>query len=637
MTKMVSISTLITLCCTPLWGVVQPADAAVIAPKIAAGNSHTMALMTDGTVMTWGFNASGQLGNGSYSSKSTPVTVTGLGGTVKAIAAGSVHSVALMEDGTLKNWGDNYFGELGNGTYNNNSTTPVTTTGLGNAVTAGHEHTVAIMTDGKVKAWGNNSYYQIGDGTNVMRTTPITVTGLEGTVMAIAAGRYHTLALLADGTVKAWGDNSCGQLGIGNSLFNSTRVTVTGLGGAATAIAAGQDHSAALMADGTVKVWGCNQSGQLGNGTTTGSSTPLTVTGLGGTATAVATGWKHTVTLMADGTVKSWGANIVGQLGDGTTSGSSTPVTVTGLDGTALAIAGGANHTVALMMDGTVKTWGANGSGQLGDGTTTDSITPVTALINLDNVPPIVTIDNPGGNYAESVSVALSCSDDFSGCSGIHYTVDGAIPTTSSTLISGPLSISSGSTLRYFAVDLAGNSSAVVSQTYTFLPASYSLTIIYYGSGGGTVALSSGGYCSGNCSQSIATDSVVTLTPTANGSSVFSGWNGCPALTVNQCSVTMSAAKSISAFFNLQAGGDVMVNGSTTSTISGGLGNVPAGGELGLKAGDFYEALTFNRPITLVLRGGYDSGFTVAAGTSTIHGSITIAEGTVIFDNIAIM
>jgi hypothetical protein len=144
---------------------------------------------------------------------------------------------------------------------------------------------------------------------------------------------HHTLALMADGTVKSWGWNGFGQLGDGTTVTSSTPVTVTGLGGAATAIAAGAGHTVALLSNGTLKAWGDNISGSLGNGTTINSSTPITVIGLSGTVTAIAAGGPATVALMADGTVKAWGYNEYGALGNGTTTSSSTPVTVTGTGG----------------------------------------------------------------------------------------------------------------------------------------------------------------------------------------------------------------------------------------------------------------------------------------------------------------
>ncbi len=354
-----------------------------IIPNFAGGGNHTVAVMPDGTVRTWGANTFGQLGNDTQTSSRTPVPVSGLTGTVTAVAAGSSHTVALMSDGTVKAWGSNSSGQLGDGTYNNRLT-PVTVIGLDGTVTAvaaGLSHTVALMSDGTIRTWGLNTSGQLGNGTTNSSSIPVAVNGLGGTVVAVNAGDFHTVALMSDGTLKAWGANKFGQLGDGTHTYQLTPVAVNGLGGTATAIAAGASHTIALMFDGTLKAWGSNASGQLGNGTTTSSSTPVAVNGLGGTVTALTAGRAHTVVLMSDGTVKAWGDNTSGSLGDGTwILMKTTPVAVTGLGGTVAAIATGWGHTVALMADGTVKAWGENASWELGDGTWFDRNRPVTVL-----------------------------------------------------------------------------------------------------------------------------------------------------------------------------------------------------------------------------------------------------------------
>jgi len=204
----------------------------------------------------------------------------------------------------------------------------------------------------------------------------VQVSGLSG-VTAIAAGETHTVALKSDGTVWAWGNNSDGQLGNGSTTQSPVPVQVSNLT-KMIAIAAGGSHTIALknnISNFTVWTWGRNSNGQLGDGTTTGRTTPVEVSGLT-SVVAVAAGSAHTVVLNADGTVRAWGSNISGQLGDGTTTDRLTPVEVSGLT-SVVAIAAGTAHTVALNTDGTVWAWGSNISGQLGDGTTTDRLTPV--------------------------------------------------------------------------------------------------------------------------------------------------------------------------------------------------------------------------------------------------------------------
>ena len=198
-------------------------------------------------------------------------------------------------------------------------------------------HTCAITTGGGLKCWGYNYYGQLGDGTTNSSSTPVDVAGLSQGVTAIAAGEGHTCALVSGG-VKCWGNNWYGQLGDGTITQRSIPVDVVGLGSSMDAIAAGGGHTCALGSGGGVKCWGDNGYGQLGDGTTTDSSTPVDVVGLSSGVTAIAAGGGHTCALVSGG-VKCWGDNGYGQLGDGTTTDSSTPVDVVGLSQGVTAIA----------------------------------------------------------------------------------------------------------------------------------------------------------------------------------------------------------------------------------------------------------------------------------------------------------
>ena len=345
-----------------------------------AAEGHSVVLARDGTVFAWGANGHGQIGDGTGTDRSLPVRVTGLTDVTKA-AAGDYHTAALKNNGTVSVWGSNEFGQVGDGTTTNRLA-PVQVAGLTGvtAVAAGGGHTVALKNDGTVWAWGNNDFGQIGNGTTVNRVlTPAQVAGLTG-VAAIAAGGRHTVAVKNDGTVWAWGNNDSGQLGDGTTVNRLTPVQVAGISGV-SALAAGGRHTVAVKNDGTVWAWGLNEVGQLGDGTTTSRLTPVQVAGLTGMVAVVA-GGGHTVALKNNGTAWAWGANYFGQLGDGliptlarllgitgddTTINRLAPVQVAGLTGVAALVAG-VNHTIATRSDGTVWSWGASYSGQLGDG-----------------------------------------------------------------------------------------------------------------------------------------------------------------------------------------------------------------------------------------------------------------------------
>jgi alpha-tubulin suppressor-like RCC1 family protein len=343
---------------------------------ITAGNWHTCALTNGGGVKCWGRNDIGELGDGTTADKTTPVDVVGLGSGVQAIAAGTSHTCALTSGGGVKCWGHNQYGRLGDGTTADKST-PVDVAGLGSGVQAiaeGWGHTCALTSGGGVKCWGGNWDRQLGDGTYAwLKQTPVDVVGLGSGVQAIAAGWGHTCALTSGGGVKCWGyNNKYSQLELG-----PTPVDVVGLGSGVQAIAAGEYHTCALTSGGGVKCWGWNKYGQLGDGTTADKPTPVDVAGLGNGVQAIAAGGSHTCALTSGGGVKCWGRNDIGELGDGTTADKPTPVDVAGLGGGVQAIAAGGDHTCALTSGGGVKCWGNNASGQLGDGTTVDKPTPV--------------------------------------------------------------------------------------------------------------------------------------------------------------------------------------------------------------------------------------------------------------------
>ncbi|MBI4518809.1 MAG: hypothetical protein HY699_23695 [Deltaproteobacteria bacterium] len=232
----------------------QPGRAA--AEPLAAGSSHTCALTAAGGVKCWGNNDFGRLGDGTMTSRSsTPVDVSGLSSGMTAVTAGDYHTCALTAAGGVKCWGYNAKGQLGDGT-STQRLTPVDVIGLtgsATAVAAGGRHTCALTAAGGVKCWGYNVEGQLGDGTTTDRTTPVDVSGLTSGVTAVAAWDYHTCALTAAGGVKCWGYNGAGQLGDGTTTQRTTPVDVSGLTSGVTAVTADGMHTCALTAAGGVK------------------------------------------------------------------------------------------------------------------------------------------------------------------------------------------------------------------------------------------------------------------------------------------------------------------------------------------------------------------------------------------------
>lgn len=390
--------------------------------QIAAGGNHTCVLFANGIVNCWGANYFGQLGNGSTVSSTTPVKVIGIQ-SATAIAAGGYHTCAALADGAVKCWGSAGHGELGNGVSGVNSsglpiyfTTPVTVTGISNAtaISAGglsEGHTCARLVDGTAKCWGANTAGQLGNGGDGYDTTsgtfvstssaiPVSVLNINSAI-AVFAGGQHTCALLSSGQLTCWGWNGFGQLGNGTSgYFNVSQasweppswsavpVDVLGISNV-TIVAVGGMHTCAVIIDGTVTCWGLNFYGQLGNGMAgydaagnhSYSAAPVAVLGISDAKT-VATGWWRTCAIVSDDMPKCWGH---ASLGNGVADHSPIPVTVTNISN-ASEMAVGFSHTCTTLADGAVQCWGSNNSGQLGDGTTTDSSVPV-AVIGLSASP----------------------------------------------------------------------------------------------------------------------------------------------------------------------------------------------------------------------------------------------------------
>ncbi len=240
-------------------------------------------------------------------------------------------------------------------------------------VTTGGVYSLASLDNGTVTSWGSNYWGHLGDGTTTDRQAPVAVSGPTG-VIAVAGGLSHSLALTSEGRLWSWGRNLHGELANGSTISTITPALTSVTG--AVAVAACDYHTLVVKSDGTVWGWGNNAAGALGNGSTAATNTQaVQMSGITG-AVAVATSWWHTVVLKGDGTVWTCGKNTYGALGDGTTTDRLTPVQVSGLTGV-VAVTAGYSHTVALKSNGTVWAWGQNSYGELGDGTTTNRSTPV--------------------------------------------------------------------------------------------------------------------------------------------------------------------------------------------------------------------------------------------------------------------
>ena len=344
----------------------------------------------------WGQGEDGQIGDGAPFDSVVPIYFAGLTSGVRHIANGGLHTLAALSDGSVWSSGYNGSGELGDGTYTERlSAVPVV--GVSNViqVAAGGNFSLALRADGTVWGWGANFHGQVGDGTGLDRTTPVQVLGLTN-VVQIAAGDGDTaLALRRDGTVWAWGHNVLGQIGDGTTVTRLRPVQVVGVSSIQQISTYGY-ASLVLRSDGTVWGWGYNGSGGLGDGTTTDRRTPIQIPGLTGVrhvSTAA-----HSVAVMNDGTARGWGFNDRGQLGTSDITGNQlTPVVLPGLTGI-VKTAVGAYHGLALAADGTVRAWGWNARGMLGDGTIQTRRDPVP-------VPALKGVTDLGAGSSSSVAV----------------------------------------------------------------------------------------------------------------------------------------------------------------------------------------------------------------------------------------
>ena len=378
--------------------------------------ASSVALDETGVAWTWGGAGQGQLGDGSTAARSMPQPVAmPVGVSFTQLSGSNGHYVALGDDGGLYSWGANGDGQLGDGTTTDRpAPVPVAApAGLTfTAVASGSRHSMAIGSDGKTYAWGSNIRGQLGDGTTNASPTPVPVAAPAGVSFTqISVGAFHSLALGDDGRAYAWGENPDGRLGDGTTVFMrlSPVPVVVPAGVSFTQLSAGRLHSVGLASDGALYAWGKNSNGRLGDGTAVDRSAPVPVLAASGAPfQQVEAGDDPTLALGADGVASAWGANASGQIGDGTSVDRPLPVRVAAPAGEVLTqVSASTSSNVVLGQSGKMFAWGANQNGRLGDGTVDNRTAPVPVLldaaassISFDGVPGSGLTDNGDGTWS---------------------------------------------------------------------------------------------------------------------------------------------------------------------------------------------------------------------------------------------
>ncbi|MBF0456994.1 MAG: hypothetical protein HQK99_03765 [Nitrospirae bacterium] len=296
---------------------------------VSAGAYHTVGIKSDGTLWAWGFNNTGQLGDGTTTNENSPEQI-GTSANWVSVSAGAQNTAGIQSNGTLWVWGDNSDGQIGDGTTNTSNASPaqVGTSTNWVSVSAGSGHIAGIKSDGTLWAWGDNSYGQLGDGTNTSRTSPVQI-GTSTNWASVSAGEFHTVGIKSDGTLWAWGDNYYNELGDGTNTSRTSPVQI-GISTSWASVSAGYTYTMGIKSDGTLWAWGFNYYGQLGDGTAltyTYIDAPEQI-GTSAWASVSAGGDEHTAGIKSDGTLWAWGGNDNGEIGDGTNTSRTSPVQI---------------------------------------------------------------------------------------------------------------------------------------------------------------------------------------------------------------------------------------------------------------------------------------------------------------------
>lgn len=332
-----------------------------------ANHGNHACVLVGQSIQCWGLNQYGQIGDGTGQDKSIPTSI--FTNTAQAVYAGGNHTCAVLQDNSVQCWGRDFTGVYPPIT----SALPISLGGFNDTISKmvlGSSHACALYATGAVNCWGNGYYGQLGNGSSgsgVSSSVPIAPIGLESSVMDIASGSTYSCAVLADHSVKCWGGNYYGALGLEGITSSPTPTLVSGITNAIQ-IDSTFWHTCATLSNGGVKCWGYNNAGQLGDGSLANKNTPVDVVGLSQNALHVSAGNFHTCALMADGNVQCWGNNTKGELGNGTTTSSLSPITVIGVPEGFTKIETGNYLSCGITTLGAVKCWGGRTSGQLGNG-----------------------------------------------------------------------------------------------------------------------------------------------------------------------------------------------------------------------------------------------------------------------------
>ena len=386
---------------------------------VSAGIDHSVAIRPDGTIWAWGFNGSGQLGDGTIRERTTPTKVWDFTSNWAAVVAGGNHSLAIKQDGTIWAWGENQYGQIGDGSSGNRKLSPVKIGAATNwkSIAAGRTFSLAIKTDGTLWSWGDNFYGQLGHGISPA-FTPKQV-GTDTDWKFVTAGGNHVVAIKNDNSLWAWGSNMEGQLGDGTT---SNRPSPVKIGDGWASVSAGYDYTVAMKLDGTLWAWGNNDMAQLGDGTFVNKTVP---TAIGSSAwKSVVAGYVSTIGIKADGTLWSWG-KIIGKFGNGPDNTYTTPNQV-GVASNWISVVTGDYHAFAFDATNTLWGWGEGTWGKLGDGAYSLYVEPV-----------IISSPAPTGTNVQQFCFAAHVSDLVAAGTGIKWYSDptGGAPLPSATVL----------------------------------------------------------------------------------------------------------------------------------------------------------------------------------------------------------